>query len=174
MGFSKSISLLTVLVTIAACRSTSMAPAGRDVVTTVDIPASPERALSAFLSAEDLAEWWGVSRSRVDEEVGGTWAVTWDQYGEDKTSHVWTGVIREIGARRVLIGDVVMVEPGHRLFAPLEIEILAKPKEGGCVLSVSHRGYQHGVDWDWLHQNVVVGWKHVLADLQVWFMSNDN
>ena len=41
--------------------------------------------------------------------------------------------------------------------------------EGGTRLTVRHHGYQHGEHWDWLHDAVVSGWKHVLDDMTAWF-----
>lgn len=173
MNLLKNAPLPMVLIISAACTTPSTPPStrlpGREVVTTVTIPAAPERVLRAFLDADDLTGWWNVSRALVESEIGGTWAVAWDQYGEDKTSHVWTGVIRELGPRRVLIGDVVLVEPNRPLFAPLQIEVIAELADTGCVLRVIHRGYGYGADWDWAHETVVVGWRHVLGDLRIWF-----
>ena len=174
MKLEKRVALVSVLATMAACRATGTPVNGREVVTRVAIAAAPERVLAAFLDHDDLVGWWKVSRSLVDEEVGGTWAVTWDQYAEEKTSHVWTGVIRELGPRRLLVGDVLMVEPGRPLFAPLELEIIAEPAPIGCELRVIHRGYRSGADWDWMHATVVAGWRHVLRDLQVWFAAQED
>ena len=169
MKLFQCIPLLAVLLSLPACVARSFQAAGREVVTTVTIPAEPERVLRAFLDEDDLRGWWKVSRSLVEEKVGGTWALTWDDYGDEKTTHVWTGVIQEIGPRRLLIGEVVLVEPGRRLFAPLQIEVIAEPADTGCALRVVHRGYQYGADWDWIHATVIAGWRHVLGDLRGWF-----
>jgi uncharacterized protein YndB with AHSA1/START domain len=135
-------------------------------VTTVVVPASPERTLRAFLDPEDLEGWWKVSRSLVEDHNGGIWAIAWDRYGPEQTNHVWTGVISDIGPRRLVIDSVVLVEPDRPLFAPLQIEVVTTDTPEGCQLQVVHRGYQYGEDWDWMHQTVVEGWRHVLGDLQ--------
>ncbi len=169
MNFFQCSVLIAILVPLAACMTTSTRPPGREVVTTVIIAAQPERVLQAFLDGDDLRGWWKVSRSLVKQEPGGTWAVTWDDYGEERSSHVWTGVIQEIGPRRLLIGDMVLVEPGRPLFAALQIEIIVEPADTGCALTVIHRGYRYGADWDWIHEIVIAGWQHVLGDLQAYF-----
>jgi uncharacterized protein YndB with AHSA1/START domain len=173
MSIPEKVLLCAALTTSTACATVETEGDGRDVVTTATIPAPPERVLHAFLDTDDLAGWWKVSRSSVDPRIGGTWAVTWDDYGDEKTNHVWTGVIREIGPRRVLIDNVVMVEPGRPLFAPLQLEIVVRPADAGSHLEVVHRGYGYGTDWDWIHAVVVDGWEHVLGDLRDWFAAMD-
>jgi uncharacterized protein YndB with AHSA1/START domain len=164
------LALLSMTWAVAACAGAQTAPVGRDVVTTIEISASPERVLRAFLDEDDLASWWKVSRSLVEERRGGTWAVAWDRYGNEQSSHVWTGVIREVGPRRLIIGEMVLVEPDRALFAPLQLELETEPAENGCVLRIVHRGYQSGdADWEWAHEAVVAGWEHAAADLRDWF-----
>ena len=140
----------------------------RTVETTVALEAGPERAIRAFLDAEDLAGWWGVTRSLVDARPGGAWSVAWDAYGDAATDHSWFGVLRELGEHRLVIGPLIQNEPERPLFGPLEIEIVAEAAGEGSRLTVLHHGYQHGEHWDWLHAAVVSGWRHVLAELQRW------
>lgn len=142
----------------------------RTVEKQVLIPASPERALRAFVDSADLRGWWNVSRSLVQEQPGGVWSVVWDNYGEDRTQHSWVGVVEELSPRRLRIGHLVMIEPGRPLFGPLELEIVAEPAEGGSTLTIYHRGYRSGEDWDWMHDVVDEGWDHVLGDLLQWFV----
>jgi uncharacterized protein YndB with AHSA1/START domain len=141
----------------------------RTVETTVLIPASPERVLRSFVDADDLRGWWKVSRSLVEAKPGGVWSVTWDDYGEEKTQHAWVGVVEAAEPRRLKVGHLVMIEPGRPLFGPLEIEIVVAPANNGTSLTVYHRGYRSGEDWDWIHDTVVQGWRHVLGDMQRWF-----
>jgi len=141
----------------------------RSVETTVYVDAAPERVLQAFMDPSDLEGWWQVTRSLVEAKPGGTWSVAWDDYGEERTHHVWTGVVQEVEPRRLLIGHLVMIEPDRPIFAPLYLEIVASPQDGGTRLTVSHRGYRSGEQWDWMHDTVVAGWQHVLGEMQKWF-----
>ena len=169
MKLGAGIGLVVVSLTLAACGTAGPGSNDREVRTTAEIAATPERVVDAFLEPDDLSEWWKVSRSFVERKVGGIWAVTWDDYGKDRTNHVWSGVIEDIGPRRIVIRDVVMIEPGRPLFAPMRIEIVAELLGEGCKLEVIHGGYGHGSDQDWLHTTVAAGWRHVLGDLQTWF-----
>ena len=141
----------------------------RSVEASVQIPARPERVLRAFLDAEDLRGWWKASRSLVEPEPGGLWSVTWDDYGAERSHHVWAGRIEEIGPRHLLVTDLLMVEPERRLFGPLQIEVRAEPSAEGTLLTLQHRGYQYGEDWNWAYETVIRGWDHVLGDMQEWF-----
>lgn len=152
---------------IGVCGARGAEP--RTIETTVIIPASPERVLRSFIDADDLRGWWRVSRSLVEARPGGVWSVTWDDYGEEKSQHAWVGVVEEAGPRRLRIGNLVMIEPGRPLFGPLQLEIVVAPANGGTSLTVHHRGYRSGGDWDWIHDTVVKGWQHVLGDMQRWF-----
>ena len=141
----------------------------RTVTTRIHVPTPPERAVAAFLDAENLAGWWRVSRSFVDPRVDGVWSVAWDDHGEARTNHVWAGSILVVEARRLVVGRLVMVEPNRPLFAPLRLEVVAEPEGDGAGLTVHHHGYGRGEHWDWAHDVVVAGWAHVLDDLRDWF-----
>lgn len=162
---------MTSLLTIASLipLPESGAAQTRTVETTIHIHASPERVVRAFIEPADLEGWWAVTRSLVEARPGGTWSVAWDDYGEERTHHVWTGVIQEVEPRRLSIGHLVMIEPDRPIFAPLYLDIVASPEDGGTRLTVSHRGYRSGEQWDWMHDTVVAGWQHVLGEMQEWF-----
>jgi uncharacterized protein YndB with AHSA1/START domain len=145
----------------------------RTVEKQVLVAASPERVLRSFVDGTDLEGWWKVSRSLVQQHPGGVWSVVWDDYGEAKTQHSWVGVVEEISPRRLRIGHLVMIEPGRPLFGPLELEFVVGPADGGSSLTVYHRGYRSGEQWDWMHDTVVQGWDHVLGDLQQWFRDGE-
>ncbi len=142
----------------------------RPVETTVHLDAEPQKVIRAFLEDSDLKGWWRVTRSLVEAKPGGTWCIAWDGFGENKTNHSWTGVIRELDERRLVIDPLVLNEPNRPiLFGPLRLEVVAEAADGGTRLTVRHHGYQHGEHWDWLHDVVVLGWKHVLEDMTAWF-----
>ena len=141
----------------------------RSVDTTATMSATPEKVLQAFLNSDDLESWWKVSRSLVEQKVGGVWSVTWDDWGPEKTQHAWIGVIETITPQRLVIGHLVMIEPDMPLMGPMQIEILVRPGTSGSTVTISHRGYRYGDHWDSMYDAVVRGWDHVLGDMQVWF-----
>ncbi len=150
--------------------SAALADTGtRSVDTDVIMSASPEKVLQAFLNDDDLKAWWKVSRSLVEPEAGGVWSISWDDWGQEKTQHAWSGVIEEITPNRLVIGRLVMNEPGMPLLGPMQLEITLQPAEGGTSLTLSHRGYGYGEHWDTMYDLVVQGWDHVLGDMQAWF-----
>ncbi len=153
--------------------SAALADTGtRSVDTEVVITASPEKVLQAFLNDDDLKAWWKVSRSLVEPEAGGVWSITWDDWGPEKTQHAWSGVIKEITPNRLIVGHLVMNEPGMPLLGPMQLEITVNPTEGSTSLSLSHRGYGYGEHWDTMYDLVVQGWDHVLGDMQAWFQED--
>ena len=153
--------------------SATLADTGtRSVDTEVLISASPEKVLQAFLNDDDLKAWWKVSRSLVESEAGGVWSISWDDWGQEKTQHAWSGVIEEITPNRLVIGRLVMNEPGMPLLGPMQLEFTLRPAEGGTLLSLSHRGYHYGDHWDTMYDLVVQGWDHVLGDMQAWFQED--
>ena len=153
--------------------SATLADTGtRSVDTEVVISANPEKVLQAFLNDDDLKAWWKVSRSLVEPEAGGVWSISWDNWGQEKTQHAWSGVIEEITPNRLVIGRLVMNEPGMPLLGPMQLEITLQPAEGGTLLSLSHRGYHYGEHWDTMYDLVVQGWDHVLGDMQAWFQKD--
>jgi uncharacterized protein YndB with AHSA1/START domain len=151
------------------CLSDTVRADTRTVETTFFIPASPERVLRSFVDEEDLQGWWKVSRTLVEEHSGGVWSVVWDDYGVDQTQHTWVGVVEELSPRRLRVSHLVMIEPGRPLYGPLQLEVTVTPAPGGSSLTVLHHGYQNGHEWDWIHDTVVRGWRHVLTDMQNWF-----
>ena len=148
-----------------------MSADSRTVTTTVPVSSSPERVLRAFVDPDDLRGWWKVSRSLAEDRPGGVWSVAWDDFGEERTHHAWVGVVEERAPRRLLVAPLVMIEPQRPLFGPMRLEVVATPAAVGTSLTVSHHGYRRGEHWDWIHDAVVVGWRHVLADLREWLAS---
>jgi uncharacterized protein YndB with AHSA1/START domain len=141
----------------------------RSVIATRHMPASPEKVLLAFLDDEDLKSWWQVSRSLVEPSPGGIWSISWDNWGAEKTQHAWSGVIDEVSGQRLVISRMVMNEPDMPLLGPMQLEINVAESEGGSTVTVTHSGYGHGEHWDTIYENVVLGWDHVLGDMEEWF-----
>ena len=120
----------------------------RSVITTRHMPAAPAKVLQAFLNEDDLKAWWQVSRSLVEPANGGIWSISWDNWGEEKTQHAWSGVIDTLSDRRLVIGRMVMNEPDMPLLGPMQLEIEVAAAEGGSTVTVTHRGYEYGEHWD--------------------------
>ena len=150
---SYSSSLVSSFVLFLACTLALADTETRSVDTTATISASPERVLQAFLKADDLEAWWKVSRSLVENKVGGVWSVTWDDWGPKKTQHAWVGVIETMTPQRLVVGHLVMIEPDMPLLGPMQLEITVQPTEGGTSVTVSHRGYRYGDHWDSIHDS---------------------
>ncbi len=142
----------------------------RIVQATATMSATPENVLLAFLNNDDLEAWWKVSRSLIEQKVGGVWSVTWDDWGPDKTQHAWVGVIETITERKLVVGHLIMIEPGMPLMGPMQLEISVTPAASGSTVSISHRGYGYGAHWDSMYDAVVLGWDHVLDDMRVWYL----
>ena len=142
----------------------------RSVVTTRHMSASPEQVMQAFLNGEDLTAWWQTTRSLVEPEVGGIWAIAWDDWGEAGTHHSWTGVISKLAADRLVIEPMLMTEPDMPLLGPMALEVYVEPAhDGGTDVTVTHSGYGYGGHWDQMYNLVVDGWDHVLGDMATWF-----
>lgn len=145
-------------------------PGDRSVITTRHMPATPDRVLQAFLDEGDLEAWWKTTRSLVDAQTGGVWAISWDDWGEEQTQHSWTGVISSLSSDRLLIGPMVMNEPNMPLLGPMILDIYVEAADdGGCNVTVTHSGYGYGDHWDEMYRLVVDGWDHVLGDMANWF-----
>ncbi len=165
----KSIALIAWIALMTASLPTAQ-PGDRSGITTRHMPAPADRVLRAFFDESDLEGWWKTTRSLVDPETGGIWAITWEDRGAEKTHHAWSGVIRELSANRLCIGSMVMTEPGMPLLGPMTLEIFVEPAGGGGTnVTVTHSGYGYGNRWDEIHALVVDGWDHVLGDMAAWF-----
>jgi uncharacterized protein YndB with AHSA1/START domain len=132
------------------------------------MPATPADVLQAFVDDEDLKTWWNVSRTLIEPKVGGVWSVSWDDWGEEKTQHSWSGVIGALSDRKLVVTGMVMNEPDMPLFGPMRLQIEVAASDGGSVVTVTHSGYGYGGHWDEIYALVVAGWDHVLGDMQEW------
>ena len=165
--------LSTMFLVILALSSAiiALAQAGdRSVITTRHMPATSEQVMQAFLNRDDLEAWWKTTRSLVEPKAGGIWAIAWDDWGEAKTHHSWTGVISALSAERLIIEPMLMTEPDMPLLGPMSLEVFVEPAEGGGTnITVTHSGYGYGDHWDEMYELVVNGWDHVLGDMATWF-----
>lgn len=170
---SKAIILLTLFASPLGSAPAMADAETRSVITTRIMPASPETVLRAFLDDGDLEAWWKVSRSLVERKENGVWSITWDDYGEEKTQHAWSGVIEELTPNRLVVGHLVMNEPDMELFGPMRLDIDVEAVAGSTSLTVTHSGYRYGGDWDRIYELVVDGWAHVLVEMETWMRESN-
>ena len=173
MGQSDVRNKLLAIIGVLVFANVSADTTDRTVRTVQHMSATPEQVIQAFLDNDELAAWWQVTRSLVDPEPGGVWAIAWDDWGADRTHHSWSGVIADIGPGRLVIENMVMIEPDMPLLGPMRLVILAKPDADGSSVTVTHSGYGYGGHWDEMYRLVVNGWGHVLGDMQTWFGEYD-
>jgi len=156
-----------------SCGGATVAKAdNRSVITTRHMAATPEEVLRAFVNDDDLKAWWQISRSLVEPVEDGVWSITWDDWGEDETQHAWSGVVTELSANKLVVANMVMNEPGMPLLGPMKLQIVVSPVDNGSSVTVIHSGYGYGGHWDEIYAAVVLGWQHVLADMQEWFVQD--
>jgi len=167
----KIVSVILLASLALSSASAVLAQAGdRSVITTRHVPATSEQVLQAFLNSDDLEAWWQTTRSLVELKVGGIWAIAWDDWGEAKTHHSWTGVIRNLSPGKLVVSPMLMTEPDMPLLGPMSLEVSVEPAEGGGTnVTVTHSGYGYGDHWDEMYDLVVNGWDHVLGDMATWF-----
>ena len=154
--------------TLLAAGAAHAADGKRSVEAEALIPAPPAAVLQAFLGEAELSGWWQTTRSLVEPEAGGVWSIAWDDWGEEKSQHAWTGTIETLDEKRLVIANMVMMEPDMPLLGPMRLELRVQPEGDGTRLHVSHGGYGYGEHWDEMYLLVVNGWGHVLGDLEEW------
>jgi uncharacterized protein YndB with AHSA1/START domain len=139
----------------------------RSVKAEIEVRATPERGIAAFLEEEALRGWWGVERCLVEPRPGGLFAVAW-RITESGFGYVTTGVIEELETRRLRIGHYTYFHPERPILGPMSLTVEAEPRSGGSRLFVTQDGYRQGGDWDWYHDVVSAAWPRVLQDVAAW------
>ena len=143
----------------------------RRVTRSVQIQASPERVLRAFLEPEQMKKWWGVARSLVEERKGGVWALAWGD-SEQGYKSVVSGVLKSFQPpKRIRIEPLVYFNPERPVLGPMRLSISVREKAEGTRLSVRQDGYGEGADWDWYYEAVRKGWKETLGNLKLFLES---
>jgi hypothetical protein len=138
----------------------------RAVEASIELAASPDAAIDAFLRPEDLRGFWGVERAFVEPRVGGTYVVAWG-VGDAGFKYVSTGVVAvyEPG-RRLELSNYTYLNPERPIFAPMTLTVEARAVAGGAHVTVRQGGYRDGADWDWYHDAVTQAWPVVLGQLK--------
>lgn len=138
----------------------------RKVSRSVQIQASPERVLKAFLDPELMKRWWGAARGLVEERKGGVWALAWGEPGQGY-KYVASAVLKSYQpGKRVRLDPLVYFNFERSVLGPMRLSISVREKDGRTRVSVRQEGYGEGPDWDWYYEAVVKGWKDALARLK--------
>lgn len=138
----------------------------RKVSRSVQIAASPERVLKAFLDPEEIKKWWGATRALVEPRKGGVWAAAWGEAGQGYL-YVVTGVLKSLQpGKRLRLDPLVYFSYKSEVLGPMRLSISVKEKAGKTRVSVRQDGYGTGPDWDWYYQSVFSGWKDTLGSLK--------
>lgn len=138
----------------------------RRVGTSIEVAASRERALEAFLNHNDLAQWWGVAKSLIDPKPQGLWALAWEP-GEKGYRYVTAGVIGMFDPpERIIIDQLAYFNPEFPILAPMRLGLGFDGDDTRTQISVVQTGYGTGPDWDRYYEAVVQGWPMALARLK--------
>lgn len=140
--------------------------ATRKVSRSVQVEASPERVLQAFLALDQMKQWWGASRGLVEERKGGVWAMAWGESPQGYR-YIMSGVLKSFQpGKRIRIEPLVYFDPERPVLGPMRLSISVREKQGRTRLSVRQDGYGEGPDWDSYYEAVLKGWKETLANLK--------
>lgn len=138
----------------------------RSVEATVTVKLPPAKVLEAFISHDQLRQWWGVERSLIDLRKGGLYSLVWE-ISDKGMGYVTTGIVEEyIPACQLTIENMVYFNPDRPVLGPLRLMILTTPEDNFTSLTVVQSGYQHGSDWDWYYESVKNAWPAVLLQVQ--------
>jgi uncharacterized protein YndB with AHSA1/START domain len=142
----------------------------RTVENSIEIQCSPQRVLEAFINDKDLQNWWQASKSFVQPQPGGLYALVW-QLGAPDIKYVTTGLVRfYIQGRELLVNNMVYINHDRKsILGPMEMYVTAvRTGENACVINLLQSGFQQGADWDWYYNAVSQGWPYALGLLKTY------
>jgi uncharacterized protein YndB with AHSA1/START domain len=139
----------------------------RAVRSGIAVPATPQRALRAFLDPADLGAWWSVERTLVEPTEGGLYALAWG-VSPHGFQYVTTGVIsRYEPDRQLSIDHYTYFNPTRPILGPMRLNVAVAPGAlGESRVEVTQDGYGEGPDWDWYYESVLAAWPEALVALQ--------
>ncbi|MFN0014900.1 MAG: SRPBCC family protein [Saprospiraceae bacterium] len=140
----------------------------RNVINSIAIATTPERAIHAFLDPDLLQGWWGVERSLVEAQSGGPYTLAWG-ITNNGIQYISTGIVQDYQpGQRLLVGCYVYLNPERPFLGAQELEVTAAKMQEGCLLTVRQGPYPEnaGAEWDWFYEAVVDAWPQVLRTLQ--------
>ena len=142
------------------------APPTRKVSRSIQIYATPSRVFQAFLDAEQLKQWWGVSTALIEPRKGGVYALGWSEAGQG-FDYVGCGVIKSYAPnKRLRIDSMVYFGPGHPPLGPMRLTVNLLEREDRTRVAVRQEGFGTGPVWDQYYEAVSQGWKGALKNLK--------
>jgi uncharacterized protein YndB with AHSA1/START domain len=138
----------------------------RMVRTSLQIAASAERVLAAFLTVSDLKRWWGAAQGLIEARKGGLWTLAWaDEAGGYK--YAVSGVVKSLlPGKRLRIEPLVYLNAERSILGPMRLSLSLREKEGRTRISVRQDGYGEGPEWDWYYEATGPAWKESLRSLK--------
>ncbi|MCF8238349.1 MAG: SRPBCC domain-containing protein [Saprospiraceae bacterium] len=134
----------------------------------IQIHTPPEQVINAFTEPEMLNAWWGVEKCLIQKQLGGIYTLAW-QLSEQGMGYVTTGIISGYEpTRKLVIRDLVYLNPTKPVFGPMCLSIHAREREGLTDVHLCQDGYQKGDDWNWYYKAVQEAWPSVLQRLKSW------
>jgi len=138
----------------------------RRVSVSIQVEASAERALAAFLEVEQIKQWWGAARGLVEPRRGGVWPAAWGEPGQSYRFAV-SGVVKSLKpAARLRLDPVVYFNHERGIFGPMRLTLMVKERDGRTRVRATQEGGGDGPEWEWFYETLKPGWKESLANLK--------
>ena len=121
------------------------------------LAASPERVFRALTDADELSRWW-TTTAESDPRTGGTFSYGFG-FEDAARNHTYAGNYHEVSP-----GEFVSY-PWQGALGETTVDVRLRPAGSGTELTLVHRGWGEGADWDEavsLHQQ---GWGFFLDNL---------
>ena len=151
-----------------------MAAADLHLERTIVVHASPERVLTAFFDARDLAAWWNVLRSVTIPRPLGPYAVEWrstdihdDVLG--RFGGAFYGTVMDLQAgREFFVADAFWSPPDGDPIGPMALEVRCTPRRESSttLVSVRQSATDEGRRWRRYFEVTTAAWEQALADLK--------
>ncbi|WP_420580759.1 SRPBCC family protein [Reichenbachiella sp.] len=143
----------------------------RKVEVTLEINATTEQIIDAFINPDRLKDWWQVEQTLIEPKEGGVYTLVW-QVSSQGFGYVSTGQISVYNPREELkIENFVYLNPEKPPFGPMNLTVRATPVDRGSVLYLCQDGYQTGKDWDWYYEAVKHAWPELLNTFKFYIES---
>ncbi|MCH8904951.1 MAG: SRPBCC domain-containing protein [Bacteroidetes bacterium] len=140
----------------------------RKVEHNLQINASPEKVIEAFVEFDMLKEWWGVERSLIEKREGGLYTFAWG-VSDKGYEYITSGIISRYDPRSVIeIDKCIYMGPERPLLGPVKLTIEATENNRAADVHIVQDGYRDGEDWDWYYEAVAEGWPRAAADLKTY------
>jgi uncharacterized protein YndB with AHSA1/START domain len=134
------------------------------------IAAPPVRVLEAFFNADDLAAWWGVSRSLCHPRPLGSYAIEWpttestdDVLG--RLGGAFRGIVIEFKpGREFFVADAYWLPPDGEPIGPMALAVNCTTLGDRVVLRVRQSGGENNRRWTRYYELLTL---HLIASLDV-------